>query len=74
MNRISGTHRLLLVTLGELLGVPLAALAAVTATSTLSLGLRVAFLRRHRPPDSPAAATPATALPGRGATSSSALR
>jgi hypothetical protein len=38
--------RLLLVTLGALLGVPLAALAAVTATSALSLGLRVAFLRR----------------------------
>jgi 1L-myo-inositol 1-phosphate cytidylyltransferase / CDP-L-myo-inositol myo-inositolphosphotransferase len=38
--------RLLLVTLGALLGAPLAALAAVTATSALSLGLRVAFLRR----------------------------
>jgi len=38
--------RLLLVTLGALLGAPLATLAAVTATSALSLGLRVAFLRR----------------------------
>jgi choline kinase/phosphatidylglycerophosphate synthase len=38
--------RLLLVAVGALLGVPLAALAAVTATSALSLGLRVAFLRR----------------------------
>jgi 1L-myo-inositol 1-phosphate cytidylyltransferase / CDP-L-myo-inositol myo-inositolphosphotransferase len=38
--------RLLLVSLGALLGAPLAALAAVTATSALSLGLRVAFLRR----------------------------
>jgi len=28
------------------LGAPVAALAAVTATSALSLGLRVAFLRR----------------------------
>jgi CDP-L-myo-inositol myo-inositolphosphotransferase len=41
--------RLLLVTVGALLGAPVAALAAVTATSALSLGLRVAFLRR--PPD-----------------------
>jgi 1L-myo-inositol 1-phosphate cytidylyltransferase / CDP-L-myo-inositol myo-inositolphosphotransferase len=41
--------RLLLVAVGGLLGAPVAALAAVTATSTLSLGLRVAFLRR--PPD-----------------------
>jgi CDP-L-myo-inositol myo-inositolphosphotransferase len=41
--------RLLLVAVGALLGVPLAALAAVTATSALSLGLRVAFLRR--PPE-----------------------
>jgi hypothetical protein len=38
--------RLLLVAMGALLGAPLAALAAVTATSALSLGLRVAFLRR----------------------------
>jgi len=38
--------RLLLVALGALLGAPLATLAAVTATSALSLGLRVAFLRR----------------------------
>jgi choline kinase/phosphatidylglycerophosphate synthase len=38
--------RLLLVAVGALLGAPLAALAAVTATSALSLGLRVAFLRR----------------------------
>jgi 1L-myo-inositol 1-phosphate cytidylyltransferase / CDP-L-myo-inositol myo-inositolphosphotransferase len=40
--------RLLLVAVGALLGAPLAALAAVTATSALSLGLRVAFLRRPR--------------------------
>jgi hypothetical protein len=32
---------------GAVLGAPLAALAAVTATSALSLGLRVAFLRRR---------------------------
>jgi CDP-L-myo-inositol myo-inositolphosphotransferase len=38
--------RLLLVTLGALLGAPVAALAAVTATSALTLNLRVAFLRR----------------------------
>jgi phosphatidylglycerophosphate synthase len=38
--------RLLLVTLGALLGAPVAALAAVTATSALTLCLRVAFLRR----------------------------
>jgi 1L-myo-inositol 1-phosphate cytidylyltransferase / CDP-L-myo-inositol myo-inositolphosphotransferase len=38
--------RLLLVAMGALLGAPVAALAAVTATSALSLGLRVAFLRR----------------------------
>src|SRR5215217_783815 len=38
--------RLLLVTVVALLGAPVAALAAVTATSALSLGLRVAFLRR----------------------------
>ena len=38
--------RLLLVAVGALLGAPLAALAAVTATSALSLGLRVVFLRR----------------------------
>jgi hypothetical protein len=43
--------RLLLVAVGALLGAPLAALAAVTTTSTLSLGLRVAFLRRPRPPN-----------------------
>jgi hypothetical protein len=36
------------VTLGALLGLPVAALAAVTATSALSLGLRIAFLRRPR--------------------------
>jgi CDP-L-myo-inositol myo-inositolphosphotransferase len=40
--------RLLLVAIGGLLGAPLAALAAVTATSALSLGLRVGFLRRPR--------------------------
>jgi 1L-myo-inositol 1-phosphate cytidylyltransferase / CDP-L-myo-inositol myo-inositolphosphotransferase len=38
--------RLLLVAVGALLGAPLATLAAVTATSALSLSLRVAFLRR----------------------------
>jgi 1L-myo-inositol 1-phosphate cytidylyltransferase / CDP-L-myo-inositol myo-inositolphosphotransferase len=38
--------RLLLVAVGAVLGAPLAALAAVSATSGLSLGLRVAFLRR----------------------------
>jgi phosphatidylglycerophosphate synthase len=38
--------RLLLVAVGALLGAPVAALAAVTATSAVSLGLRVAFLRR----------------------------
>jgi choline kinase/phosphatidylglycerophosphate synthase len=38
--------RLLLAAVGALLGAPIAALAAVTATSALSLGLRVAFLRR----------------------------
>jgi hypothetical protein len=36
------------VTLGALLGAPVAALAAVTATSALTLSLRVAFLR-HPP-------------------------
>jgi choline kinase/phosphatidylglycerophosphate synthase len=38
--------RLLLIAIGALLSAPLAALAAVTATSAVSLGLRVAFLRR----------------------------
>jgi hypothetical protein len=38
--------RLLLVAVGAVLGAPVAALAAVSATSTVSLGLRVAFLRR----------------------------
>jgi 1L-myo-inositol 1-phosphate cytidylyltransferase / CDP-L-myo-inositol myo-inositolphosphotransferase len=38
--------RLLLVAVGAVLGAPVAALAAVTATSALSLGLRVLFLRR----------------------------
>jgi 1L-myo-inositol 1-phosphate cytidylyltransferase / CDP-L-myo-inositol myo-inositolphosphotransferase len=38
--------RLLLVVMGALLDAPLAALAALTATSALSLSLRVAFLRR----------------------------
>jgi choline kinase/phosphatidylglycerophosphate synthase len=38
--------RLLLVAVGALLGAPIAALAAVTATSALSLSLRVTFLRR----------------------------
>jgi 1L-myo-inositol 1-phosphate cytidylyltransferase / CDP-L-myo-inositol myo-inositolphosphotransferase len=38
--------RLLLVAVGALIGAPVAALAAVTATSALSLVLRVAFLRR----------------------------
>jgi 1L-myo-inositol 1-phosphate cytidylyltransferase / CDP-L-myo-inositol myo-inositolphosphotransferase len=49
--------RLLLVAVGALLGVPVAALAAVTATSTLSLSLRVTFLRR------PPRARPATGVP-----------
>jgi 1L-myo-inositol 1-phosphate cytidylyltransferase / CDP-L-myo-inositol myo-inositolphosphotransferase len=40
--------RLLLVAVGALLGAPIAALAAVTVTSALSLGLRVAFFRRPR--------------------------
>ena len=48
--------RLLLVAIGALLAAPIAALAAVTATSALSLGLRVAFLLRNRDPDSPPAA------------------
>jgi CDP-L-myo-inositol myo-inositolphosphotransferase len=39
--------RLLLVAVGAVLGAPVAALAAVTATSVLSLSLRVAFLRRR---------------------------
>jgi choline kinase/phosphatidylglycerophosphate synthase len=39
--------RLLLVAVGAVLGAPLAALAAVTATSALSLGLRVGFLLRR---------------------------
>jgi choline kinase/phosphatidylglycerophosphate synthase len=39
--------RLLLVAVGAVLGAPVAALAAVTATSALSLGLRVAILRRR---------------------------
>jgi 1L-myo-inositol 1-phosphate cytidylyltransferase / CDP-L-myo-inositol myo-inositolphosphotransferase len=38
--------RLLLVAVGAVLGAPVVALAAVSATSALSLGLRVAFLRR----------------------------
>jgi 1L-myo-inositol 1-phosphate cytidylyltransferase / CDP-L-myo-inositol myo-inositolphosphotransferase len=38
--------RLLLVAVGAVLGAPVAALAAVAATAALSLGLRVAFLRR----------------------------
>jgi hypothetical protein len=41
--------RLLLVAVGAVLGAPVAALAAVIATSVLSIGLRVAFLLR-RPP------------------------
>jgi hypothetical protein len=46
--------RLLLVAVAALAGSPVAALVAVTATSALSLGLRVAFLRRepaHRTAD-----------------------
>jgi hypothetical protein len=43
--------RLLLVTVGAVLGAPVAALAAVTATSGLSLAFRVAFLRRQPAPD-----------------------
>ena len=38
--------RLLLVAVGAILGAPVAALAATTATSALSLGLQVAFVRR----------------------------
>jgi 1L-myo-inositol 1-phosphate cytidylyltransferase / CDP-L-myo-inositol myo-inositolphosphotransferase len=38
--------RLLLVAVGAVLGAPIAALVAVTATSALSLSLRVALLRR----------------------------
>jgi hypothetical protein len=38
--------RLLLVAVGAILGAPVAALAAVTATSALSLGLQVALVRR----------------------------
>src|SRR5215207_4248807 len=38
--------RLLLGAVGAVLGAPVAALAAITATSALSLGLRVGFLRR----------------------------
>jgi phosphatidylglycerophosphate synthase len=45
--------RLLLAAVGALLGAPIAALAAVTATSALSLGLRVAFLRRPPGADGP---------------------
>jgi hypothetical protein len=37
-----------LVAVGALLAAPVAALAAVTATSALSLSLRVVFLRRPR--------------------------
>jgi len=54
--------RLLVVAVGALLGAPLAALAAVTAASALSLGLRVAFLRR--PPDGPGRDRPGRAGPG----------
>jgi len=54
--------RLLLVAVGALLGAPVAALVAVTATSALSLGLRVAFLRR--PPDGPGRDRPGRAGPG----------
>src|SRR5215207_1345743 len=43
--------RLLLVAVGAVLGAPVAALAAITATSALSLGLRVGFLRRPPAPD-----------------------
>jgi 1L-myo-inositol 1-phosphate cytidylyltransferase / CDP-L-myo-inositol myo-inositolphosphotransferase len=45
--------RLLLVTVGAVLGAPVAALAAVTATSGLSLAFRVAFLRRPPAPAGP---------------------
>jgi hypothetical protein len=43
---LGGRDGLLLVAVGAALGAPVAALAAITATSALSLGLRVAFLRR----------------------------
>jgi CDP-L-myo-inositol myo-inositolphosphotransferase len=49
--------RLLLVAVGGLLGAPMVALAAVAATSMLSLGLRVAFLRRRRVAQAPGTAT-----------------
>jgi 1L-myo-inositol 1-phosphate cytidylyltransferase / CDP-L-myo-inositol myo-inositolphosphotransferase len=42
--------RLLLVAIGALLGAPIVALTAVTTTSALSVGLRVAFLRRKSGP------------------------
>ena len=38
--------RLLLVAVGAVLGAPVAALVVTTATSAVSLGLRVGFLRR----------------------------
>jgi hypothetical protein len=43
--------RLLLVAVGAVLGAPVAALAAVTATSALSLSLRVVSLRRPPAPN-----------------------
>jgi phosphatidylglycerophosphate synthase len=45
--------RLLLVAVGAVLAAPVVALAAVTVTSALSLGLRVAFLRRPPARDVP---------------------
>jgi hypothetical protein len=40
-------RRLLLVAVAAVLGAPVVALAVITATSALSLGLRVGFLRRR---------------------------
>ena len=47
---IGGRDGRLLVAVGALLGAPVTALTAVTVTSALSLGLRVAFLRRTSGP------------------------
>jgi hypothetical protein len=49
---------LLLVAVGAVLGAPVAALAAITATSALSLGLRVAFLAARRLPTSAIGVSP----------------
>jgi 1L-myo-inositol 1-phosphate cytidylyltransferase / CDP-L-myo-inositol myo-inositolphosphotransferase len=54
--------RLVLVTVGALLGGPIWALAAVTTTSAVSLALRVAFLRRR--PATPAPSGVVAPAPG----------